>query len=125
MPYDYDDQNVFAKIIRGEIPNKTAAETDLSLAFHDIRPQAPVHVLVIPKGPYVNSDHFGAEATDAEVLDLTRLIARLCTDLGVAPVAGGAGYRLISNSDRAGAQEVPHFHVHILGGKSLGRMLPD
>jgi histidine triad (HIT) family protein len=127
MGYAYDDQNVFAKILRGEIPNRTVAETKHSLAFHDIRPQAPVHVLVIPKGPYVNFDHFGATASDAEVLDFTRLVARLCAELGVAPVAaadGGAGYRLIANAGSHGVQEVPHFHVHILGGRGLGRMLP-
>lgn len=124
MPYDYDDQNVFAKILRGEIPNKTVAETAHSLAFHDIHPQTPVHVLVIPKGPYVNYDHFGAEASDAEIVDFTRLVARLAAELGVAPAAGGAGYRLISNCHLAGAQEVPHLHVHLLGGRGLGRMLP-
>jgi len=123
MPYAYDDQNVFAKILRGEIPNQTVIETAHCLAFHDIRPQAPVHVLVIPKGPYVNFDHFGAEASDAEIADFTRTIARLCADLGVAPDGPGDGYRLISNSGAAGVQEVPHLHVHILAGRSLGRML--
>lgn len=124
MPYDYDDQNVFAKILRGEIPNQTVLETEHCLAFRDIRPQAPVHVLVIPKGPYVNFDHFGAEASDAEIADFTRTVARLCAGLGVAPGAGAAGYRLIANSGAHGVQEVPHMHVHILGGKVLGRMLP-
>jgi histidine triad (HIT) family protein len=123
MSYDYDDQNIFAKILRGEIPNRTVIETEHSLAFHDIRPQAPVHVLVIPKGRYVNFDHFGAEATDAELADFSRTVARLCADLGVAP-DGGGGYRLIANSGDHGVQEVPHMHVHILGGRVLGRMLP-
>lgn len=123
MAYDYDDQNIFAKILRGEIPNKTVLETEHCLAFHDIHPQAPVHVLVIPKGPYVNFDHFGAAASDAEVADFTRTVARLCADLGVSP-DGGGGYRLIANSGDHGAQEVPHMHVHILGGRALGRMLP-
>ena len=123
MAYDYDDQNVFAKILRGEIPNKTVAETEHSLAFHDIRPQAPLHVLVIPKGAYVNFDHFAAEASDAEILDFNRLIARLCAELGAAPAAGGLGYRLIANAHEAGVQEVPHLHFHILGGRVLGRML--
>ena len=85
MPYAYDDQNVFARILRGEIPNKTALETEHTLAFHDIRPLAPVHVLVIPKGRYVSFDHFGAEASDAELADFTRVVARLCAELGVAP----------------------------------------
>ena len=124
MPYDYDDRNVFAKILRGEIPNRTVLETEHSLAFHDIRAQAPVHVLAIPKGPYVNFDHFGAEASDAEIVDFARTIARLCAELGAAPETGGTGYRLISNCGAAGVQEVPHMHVHILGGRALGRMLP-
>ena len=124
MGYEYDDQNVFARILRGEVPNSTVAETEHSLAFKDIRPQAPVHVLVIPKGPYVNFDHFGAEASEAEIIDFTRLVARLCAELEVAPADGGPGYRLISNSGAHGVQEVPHLHVHILGGRTLGRMLP-
>jgi histidine triad (HIT) family protein len=123
MAYAYDDQNVFAKILRGEIPNRTVLETEHCLAFEDIRPQAPVHVLVIPKGPYVNFDHFGTEASDAEIADFTRTVARLCAELGVAPGAAGGGYRLIANSGEAGVQEVPHMHVHILGGRVLGRML--
>ncbi|MBP7240705.1 HIT domain-containing protein [Amaricoccus sp.] len=123
MAYAYDDQNIFAKILRGEIPNRTVAETEHSLAFQDIRPQAPVHVLVIPKGAYVNFDHFAAEASDAEILDFNRLAARLCAELGVSPGAGDAGYRMIANSGQHGVQEVPHYHVHILGGRVLGRML--
>lgn len=123
MPYEYDDQNVFARILRGEIPNKTVLETEHTLAFHDIRPQAPVHVLVIPKGRYVNFDHFGTQATAEAMADFIRVVARLCAELGVAPGDGGAGYRLISNSGPAGVQEVPHMHVHILGGRTLGRML--
>ena len=124
MAYEYDDQNIFARILRGEIPNNTLLETEHTLAFHDIRPQAPVHVLVIPKGPYVTYDHFGAAASDAEVADFTRVVARLCAELGVAPGDGGAGYRLIANAGANGVQEVPHMHVHILGGRTLGRMLP-
>jgi histidine triad (HIT) family protein len=125
LPYTYDDQNIFAKIIRGEIPNATVAETEHCLAFRDIAPQAPEHVLVIPKGPYVNADHFGAEASEAEIVDFTRLVARICADLGLAPGGGGAGYRTIANSGEAGVQEVPHYHLHILAGKRLGRMLPN
>lgn len=123
MAYDYDDQNVFAKILRGEIPNRTVLETEHCLAFHDIRPLAPIHVLVIPKGAYVNFDHFGAEASDAEIADFTRTVARLCAELGAAPSVGGPGYRLIMNCAEAGGQEVPHLHVHILGGRGLGPML--
>jgi histidine triad (HIT) family protein len=123
MAYEYDDDNVFAKILRGEIPNKTVAETEHSLAFHDIRAQAPVHVLIIPKGRYVAADHFFAEASDAEILDFARLTARLCSDLGVSPGASGSGFRLIGNAGQAASQEVPHFHLHLLGGRSLGAML--
>jgi histidine triad (HIT) family protein len=123
MAYDYDDQNVFAKILRGEIPCKMIAETEYTLAFEDIRAQAPVHVLVIPKGAYVNFDHFAAEAPEAEIVDFNRVVARLCNDLGVSPGAGGEGYRLIGNAGPDGMQEVPHFHFHILGGRKLGRML--
>jgi len=126
MAYDYDDQNVFARILRGEIPSAAVLETAHTLAFRDIRAQAPVHVLVIPRGAYVNYDHFAAEASDAEILDFTRAVGRLCAELEVAPGEGGAGYRLIANAGVSGLQEVPHMHVHILGGRPLGRMLtPD
>lgn len=123
MAYEYDDDNIFARILRGEIPNKTVLETEHCLAFHDIRPQAPVHVLVIPKGKYVAIDHFGAEASEAEIVDFSRVVARLCSELGVSPGGEGAGFRVIANCGDDGAQEVPHYHVHILGGRPLGRML--
>jgi len=123
MPYDYDDQNVFAKILRGEIPNDTVLETEHTLAFNDIQPQAPVHVLVIPKGRYVCHDHFAAEASEAEILDFMRATAEVCRLKGVAPGDGGAGFRTISNAGENGVQEVPHYHLHILGGRPLGRML--
>jgi len=123
MAYAYDDQNVFAKILRDEIPCRKVLETGHTLAFEDIRPLAPVHVLVIPKGAYVNFDHFGAEASAEEIADFTRTVARLCADLGVAPGGEGNGYRLIANAGTAGVQEVPHLHFHILGGRVLGPML--
>ena len=123
MAYTYDDQNIFAKILRGEIPNNTVLETEHSLAFHDISPQAPVHVLVIPKGAYVTYDHFALEASDAEIADYNRTIGRVCAMLDIQPGEGGDGYRLISNAGASGVQEVPHLHVHILGGRPLGRML--
>ncbi|WP_397543711.1 HIT domain-containing protein [Roseovarius salis] len=123
MPYEYDDQNIFAKILRGEIPNDTVLETEHTLAFNDIQPQAPVHVLVIPKGRYVSHDHFAAEASDAEILDFTRTTAAVCRQTGVSPGEGGGGFRTISNAGGNGVQEVPHYHVHILGGRPLGRML--
>jgi histidine triad (HIT) family protein len=123
MAYDYDDDNIFARILRGEIPNKTAIETEHTLAFHDIRPQAPVHVLVIPKGAYVNADHFALEASEAEIVDFYRVLATLARELGVSPAAGGDGYRLIGNSGAHSHQEVPHYHMHILAGRPLGAML--
>jgi len=122
MAYRYDDQNIFAKILRGEIPNDTVAETDHTLAFKDIQPQAPHHVLVIPKGAYVTADHFAAEASDAEITDFWRTFGAICADLNVTPDAG-AGYRIIANAGTDGVQDVPHFHLHILGGRHLGRML--
>ncbi len=125
MGYSYDPQNVFARILRGEIPNDTVLETAHSLAFNDIGPQAPVHVLVIPKGPYVNWDHFVAEATPEEVLDFARAIHGVVEAKGLEPGADGQGYRLIMNAGEAGVQEVQHLHVHILSGKVMGRMICD
>lgn len=123
MTHSYDPQNIFARIIRGEIPNKTVIETAHTLAFHDIHPQAPVHVLVIPKGAYVSFDHFAATATAEEIADFHRTAAQICRDLGIAPGGGGAGYRTISNAGDHGHQEVPHYHLHILAGRPLGPML--
>jgi len=123
MAYSYDDQNVFARILRGDIPNKTVLETQHTLAFEDIQPQAPAHVLVIPKGPYVDYAHFAAEASDAEIVDFNRAVAEVCRITGVGPGAGGDGFRGITNAGEDGVQEVPHFHMHILGGRPLGRML--
>lgn len=124
MAYTYDETNIFARILRGEIPNKTVLETEHTLAFHDIGPQAPVHVLVIPKGAYVNFDHFAAAASEAELADFMRSVAKVCAMTGVAPGEGGAGYRAITNAGAHGVQEVPHFHLHVLGGRILGRMVP-
>ncbi|NNL72056.1 MAG: HIT domain-containing protein [Silicimonas sp.] len=122
MPYKYDDQNIFAKILRGEIPNSTVKETDHTLAFRDISPQAPEHILVIPKGAYVTADHFAAEASEAEIVDFWRVFAQIAADIGIAPDSGN-GYRLIANSGTDGVQDVPHFHMHILAGRPLGPML--
>lgn len=122
MAYEYDDQNIFAKILRGEIPNTTVLETEHTLAFRDLYPQAPVHVLVIPKGPYVSYDHFAAAASDAEIIDYTRAIGEVCRMEGVALDAAD-GFRMISNAGAHGVQEVPHLHVHILGGRQIGRMV--
>ena len=123
MPIDakqpYDDQNIFAKILRGEIPNKTVMETEHSLAFHDINPLAPIHVLVIPKGPYVSWDDFTAKASDAEIGDFVRAVGEVARMTG----ADTQGYRILANSGRRAGQEVPHLHIHVFGGQPLGPML--
>jgi histidine triad (HIT) family protein len=124
VAYDYDSNNIFARILRGEIPNTTVLETEHTLAFNDISPMAPVHVVVVPKGAYVNYDHFATEASDAEILDFTRASARICTSNGTTPGDGGSGYRAITNAGRDGNQEVPHYHLHILAGRNLGRVVP-
>lgn len=119
MQFDYDDQNIFAKILRGEIPNATVFENEHALAFKDIAPQAPVHVLVIPKGAYVSIDDFAANASAVEQVEFFAAVAAVCEMSGVE-----AGFRAVANSRTHGVQDVPHFHMHILGGKQLGRMLP-
>ena len=113
----YDPQNIFARILRGEIPAKPVLETAHSIAFPDIAPQAPAHVLVLPRGPYVTWDHFADAASDAEITDFTRAIAAVCR------MVGADGYRLISNAGTHGMQEVPHLHVHVLAGRLLGPLL--
>jgi len=123
MTRTYDDENVFAKILRGEIPCSKVLETAHSLVFHDIAPKAPVHVLVIPKGPYVDAEHFGAAASADERADFAEAVARAARETGVAASAGGAGFRTISNAGADGVQEVPHYHVHVLGGRPMGRMV--
>lgn len=123
MAYVYDHTNIFARILRGEIPCNKVLETEHSLAFNDIRPQAPHHVLVIPKGPYVTFDHFALEASEAERADFVAAIGLVCKMLGVQPGEGGSGYRAISNAGEDGVQEVPHLHIHILSGRVLGRMV--
>lgn len=119
----YDDSNIFARILRGEIPNDTVAENDHALAFRDIRPQAPIHVLVIPKGAYVSYDDFAANASDAEIVGFHRLVAQVARSEGLLLAEGSAGFRAITNAGEDGVQEVPHFHLHLLGGRPLGRML--
>ena len=124
MTIAYDDQNIFAKILRGEIPSEPIAETEHSLAFRDIRPQAPVHVLVIPKGAYVTYADFARDASEAEIVDFTRLVGQLAEELDLIPTPGGGGHRLISNAGADAQQEVPHMHIHLLGGRALGGLLP-
>jgi diadenosine tetraphosphate (Ap4A) HIT family hydrolase len=123
MPIDatlpYDDGNIFARILRGEIPSRKAYEDDFALAFHDINPQAPVHILVIPKGPYVSWDDFSQRAEADEIAGFVRAVGHVARDAGlVAP-----GYRLLANTGTASGQEVPHLHVHIFGGRPMGPML--
>jgi histidine triad (HIT) family protein len=123
MPIDakqpYDDGNIFARILRGELPAKTVLESEHSLAFHDINPLAPIHVLVIPRGAYVCWDDFAAKASDAEIADFTRTIGKVAAMVG----ADAQGYRVLSNAGRRAGQEVPHLHVHLFGGAPLGPML--
>ena len=115
----YDDGNIFAKILRGEIPCKKVFENEWALAFHDIHPQAPVHVLVIPKGKYVSLDDFSAKASADEISGFFRAVGEVARSLGLP----AKGYRVLANQGRDGGQEVPHFHVHIFGGRPLGRMI--
>jgi diadenosine tetraphosphate (Ap4A) HIT family hydrolase len=115
----YDDSNIFARILRGEIPCNKIFEDDFALAFHDIRPQAPVHALVIPKGCYVSFADFGANAPAELIFGFSRAVAHVAKQLGVEET----GYRLIANMGWDSHQEVPHYHVHILGGRKLGVML--
>ncbi len=123
MPIDatlpYDDGNIFARILRGEIPAKRVYEDDFALAFHDIAPQAPVHVLVIPKGAYVAWDDFAARAPDAEIAGFVRAVGHVAREHGLVQ----PGYRLLANVGGDGGQEVPHLHVHLFGGGPLGPML--
>ncbi len=116
----YDDTNIFARILRGEIPCKRVHEDAHALAFHDINPQTPVHVLVIPKGRYVSVADFSMHATEAEISGFWRLVAKVAKDLGLE----AGGYRVLTNMGVDGGQEVPHFHVHIFGGRRVGRMVP-
>jgi histidine triad (HIT) family protein len=116
----YDRNNVFARILRGEIPCNKVHEDEYVLAFHDTRPQSPTHVLVIPKGEYVSLDDFSEKASAAEIAALIRVLGQVARQQGVAET----GYRILANSGAAAHQEVPHFHVHLVGGRDLGGMLP-
>ncbi len=123
MPIDatlpYDDQNIFAKILRGEIPSRRVYEDEWAVAFHDIAPQAPVHLLVIPRGAYVSWDDFSARGSAEEIAGFVRAVGRVARDHGlVAP-----GYRLLANVGGNAGQEVAHLHVHLFGGQPLGPML--
>jgi histidine triad (HIT) family protein len=116
----YDPGNVFARILRRELPCQKVYEDDHVLAFRDIRPQAPVHILVIPKRAYVSLDDFAAKGDEAELAAVLRAAGTIAREQGLAET----GYRVLANTGRDGHQEVPHFHLHIFGGRDLGRMLP-
>ena len=115
----YDPGNIFAKILRGEIPCNKVYEDEHALAFHDIAPQAPVHVLVIPKGAYVSWDDFSASASESEIAGFIRAVGVVARQLELVE----PGYRLLANVGAHGGQEVPHLHIHLFGGKALGRMI--
>jgi histidine triad (HIT) family protein len=123
MPIDatapYDDSNIFARILRGEIPATRVYEDEHALAFNDINPQSPTHILVIPKGAYVSWDDFAANGSDAEIAGFVRAVGQVARAAGLVE----PGYRLLANIGRNGHQEVPHLHVHIFGGRALGPML--
>tara|TARA_B100000029_G_scaffold141014_1_gene136236 strand:+ start:368 stop:736 length:369 start_codon:yes stop_codon:yes gene_type:complete len=119
----YDKNNIFAKILRGEIPCKKIYEDEFVLAFYDINPQKKIHALIIPKGEYVNLDDFSAKANEKEIVGLIRGIGKVAKKLGVSEVAKGGGYRSLVNVGGDGGQEVPHLHFHIFGGEKIGRMV--
>ena len=123
MPIDptqpYDENNIFARILRGELPSKTIYEDEHVLAFRDINPLAPAHILVIPKGPYVSWDDFSAKASDPEIAAFVRAVGKIARDEGLV----AQGYRILANVGLNSGQEVPHLHAHIFGGRPLGPML--
>ena len=123
MPIDptapYDDDNIFAKILRGEIPSSKIYEDEWAIAFEDINPQAEIHTLVVPKGRYVSWDDFSAQAPDEEIAGFVRAVGKVARAKGLVE----PGYRLLVNVGENGGQEVPHLHVHLFGGQKLGRMI--
>ena len=119
----YDKKNIFAKILRGEIPCKKIYEDDYVLAFHDINPQKKIHALVIPKGEFINLDHFSAKASEREIAGLIKGISIVAEKIGVSNTVKGGGYRSLVNVDENGGQEVPHLHFHIFGGEKVGKMV--
>tara|TARA_B100000315_G_scaffold22200_1_gene19357 strand:- start:3189 stop:3557 length:369 start_codon:yes stop_codon:yes gene_type:complete len=120
----YDDNNIFAKILRGEIPCKKIYEDDYVLSFYDISPQKKIHALVIPKGKYIDLDDFNAKASDKEIVGLIKGISIVAKKLDIS-VDTGKGYRALTNISENGGQEVPHLHVHLFGGERVGRMVSD
>ena len=120
----YDNNNIFAKILRKEIPCNKVYEDDYVLAFHDINPQKKVHVLVIPKGEYINFDDFSLKASEKEIVGLIKGIGIVAKKIGVSESVKGGGYRSLVNVGENGGQEVPHLHFHIFGGERIGKMVP-
>ena len=116
----YNKENIFAKILRGEIPCDKVFENEHSLAFKDISPQAKVHVLVIPKGAYTDIDDFYSNASENEIVSFTKAVTEVLKITGVSESKGGKGFRALANTGSDGSQEVPHFHLHVMGGEALG-----
>jgi histidine triad (HIT) family protein len=119
----YDKNNIFAKILRGEIPCKKIYEDEYVLAFYDINPQKKIHALVVPKGEYVNLDDFSSKASEKEIVGLIKGVGTVTKKLGISEVVKGKGYRSLVNVGEDGGQEVPHLHFHIFGGEKIGRMV--
>ena len=119
----YDDNNIFAKILRGEIPCKKIYEDDFVLSFYDINPQKKIHALVIPRGEYVNLDDFSSKASEKEIVGLIKGLGTVAKKLGVSEVVKGGGYRSLVNVGGDGGQEVPHLHFHLFGGEKIGKMV--
>ena len=119
----YDKNNIFAKILRKEIPCKKVYEDEFVLAFHDVNPQKKIHVLIIPKGEYVNLDDFTSSASENEILSLIKGISIVAKKIGISDKINGGGYRSLVNVGKNGGQEVPHLHFHIFGGEKIGKMV--
>ena len=120
----YNDNNIFAKILRGEIPCKKIYEDDHVLSFYDINPQKKIHALVIPKGKYTDLDDFSEKASSQEIVGLIKGINRVAKKLGIS-VVSGKGYRALANIGEHGGQEVPHLHFHLFGGEKVGKMVSE
>ena len=119
----YDEQNIFAKILRGEIPCEKIYEDEYVLSFKDVNPQAPSHTLIIPKGAYEDINDFSENATNEEIVGFNKAIPIVAHKLGISEVSGGKGFRIISNAGSEAHQTVAHFHIHLLAGRNLGPML--
>ena len=118
----YDNNNIFAKILKGEVPCKKIYENNFVLSFHDINPQKKIHALIIPKGEYINLDDFNQRASDVEIVALSKAITKVAKILQIS-LEEGKGYRVLTNLDEHGGQEVPHLHFHLFGGEKIGKMV--